>query len=149
MSIMNMAENIKQIHPNMVICYRTGEFYSAYGKDSYILSDIFNYKINKIQNNIPRCGFPKNAIKKVMSKLEEKKIDYMFLDVKNNYDVEEKMNNGNLNNYAKILEKSYRKVKTKHKIENIMDILKAQIDEPNFMDKLNKIEDIINENREI
>ena len=84
-----------------------------------------------------------------MSKLEEKKIDYMFLDVKNNYDVEEKMNNGNLNNYAKILEKSYRKVKTKHKIENIMDILKAQIDEPNFMDKLNKIEDIINENREI
>ena len=25
---------------------------------AYILSDIFNYKINKIQNNIPRCGFP-------------------------------------------------------------------------------------------
>lgn len=99
MSIINMAKNIKQVHPNMVICYKTGKFYSAYGKDSYILSYIFNYKINKIQNDIPRCGFPINATKRVMSKLEEKKIDYIFLDAKNNYDVEEKMNNGNLDCY--------------------------------------------------
>lgn len=145
MSIMNMAKNIKQIHPDSVICYRTGKFYSAYGKDCYILSDIFNYKINKIQNDIPRCGFPINATKRVMAKLEERKIDYIFLDVKNNYDIEEKISNGNLNKYTKVLEKSYKKVKTKSKIENIMDILKSQIDEPNFIDKLNKIEDIINE----
>ena len=80
-----------------------------------------------------------------MAKLEERKIDYIFLDVKNNYDIEEKISNGNLNKYTKVLEKSYKKVKTKSKIENIMDILKSQIDEPNFIDKLNKIEDIINE----
>ncbi len=40
-----------------------------------------------------------------MAKLEEKKIDYIFLDVKNNYDIEEKISNGNLNNYTKVLEK--------------------------------------------
>ena len=80
-----------------------------------------------------------------MAKLEEKKIDYIFLDVKNNYDIEEKISNGNLNKYTKVLEKSYKKVKTKNKIENIMDILKSQIEEPNFIDKLNKIEEIINE----
>ena len=57
MSIMNMAKEIKQIHPDSVICYRTGKFYSAYGKDCYILSDIFNYKINKIQNDVLNCSY--------------------------------------------------------------------------------------------
>ena len=115
MSVLNMAKNIKQIHPDSVICYRTGKFYSVYGKDSYILSNIFNYKIDKIQNDIPKCGFPINASKRVMAKMEEEKIDYIFLDVKNNYDVEEKNSNGNLNNYTKILEESYKKVKIRQK----------------------------------
>ena len=45
--------------------------------NSYILSNIFNYKINKIKNDIPRCGFPTNASKRVMAEMEEEKIDYI------------------------------------------------------------------------
>ena len=82
---------------------------------------------------------------KSYGKTRRKENRLYFLDVKNNYDIEEKISNGNLNKYTKVLEKSYKKVKTKNKIENIMDILKSQIEEPNFIDKLNKIEDIINE----
>ena len=141
-----MVKNIKEIHPKSVICYKTGGFYTVYGKDCYILSKIFNYKIKKVQNDIPKCGFPLNVKNKIMAKLEEKKIDYLFLDVRNNYDVENKMENNNLNNYDKILEESYKIVKTKQKVEDIMEALTLQIDNPNFIEKIRKIEDIINEN---
>ena len=38
MSVINMAKNIKQVHPNSVICYKVGAFYHCYGKDAYIIS---------------------------------------------------------------------------------------------------------------
>ena len=149
MSILNMAKNIKEVHPKAVICYKTGGFYTAYGKDCYILSKIFNYKIKKVQGDIPRCGFPKGSKNKVMAKIEEKKLDYIFIDVKNNYDVEDKLENGNLNNYDKILEEAFRTVKTMQKLEDVMESLGLQIDKPNFIDKLRRIEDIINEDWKI
>lgn len=146
MSIINMVKNIKEVHPKAVVCYRVGGFYSTFGKDSYIMSKVFNYRIKKVQNDIPKCGFPTNSKNKVMAKLEEKKVDYLFLDVKNNYDVEDKKENGNLNTYDELLEAAFKHVKTKQKLEDIIESLGLQVDKPNFIEKLRRIEDIINEN---
>ncbi|MBR3152954.1 MAG: hypothetical protein IKF52_05080 [Clostridia bacterium] len=48
MSTVNMAEKIKQIHPYKVLCFKSGSFYHCFGKDSYIVSYMFDYKIKTV-----------------------------------------------------------------------------------------------------
>ena len=94
-----MAKNIKDVHPDFIVCFKVGSFYHVYGKDSYIISYLFNYNIKEVKDNIYTVGFPKNVVAKVMSKLEREKINYLLIDTRNNYDVDEKSDNGNLNTY--------------------------------------------------
>ena len=35
MSVINMAKNIKEVHPNASVCYKVGAFVNCYGKDAY------------------------------------------------------------------------------------------------------------------
>ena len=79
-----MAEKYKRIHPTTIMMFKIGSFYHVYGKDSYIMSALFNYMIKPVGNNIT-CGFGTNAINKVKAKKEKKKIDYMLIDPRNNY----------------------------------------------------------------
>ena len=98
MSLINMVRNIKEIHPKTLLIFKVGAFCESYGKDSYILSYLFNYQIKpKGKDNISKIGFSKKAIPRVLSKLEEHKIDYLVIDVRNNYDVDDKFENRNLN----------------------------------------------------
>ena len=75
MSVVNMAKNIKEIHPNDLVIYKVGAFYNSYGKDAYILSYLFEYRIKEVELNISVAGFPKNAISKVIARLEREKIN--------------------------------------------------------------------------
>lgn len=68
MSVINMAKNIKDVHPDFIVCFKVGSFYHVYGKDSYIISYLFNYNIKEVKENIATVGFPKNVVVKVMSK---------------------------------------------------------------------------------
>ena len=72
MSIVNMARNMKEVHPNSILLFRRGTFYYSYGKDAQIISYFFNYQIKNAEKNIPTCGFPKNSIKKVMARVSVK-----------------------------------------------------------------------------
>lgn len=97
---MNMVKNIKEIHPKSLLLFKVGAFCEEYGKDSYIISFLFNYQVRQNgKNNISKVGFSKKAIPSVISKLEEQKIDYLLIDVRNNYYVDEKFENRNLNKY--------------------------------------------------
>lgn len=51
--------------------------------------------VNMAKDNIQTCGFPKNAIPKIMSKLEQKKINFIIVDTRNNYEVDEEDYNKN------------------------------------------------------
>ena len=57
MSVTNIVKNIKQIHPEYVALIKIGKFYYSYGKDAYIISYIFNYKIKKVEENVCVCAF--------------------------------------------------------------------------------------------
>lgn len=61
MGIINIIQNVKEIHKNYVTLVKIGNFYNCYGKDSYIISYLFNYKISLITNSIYMCAFPKSA----------------------------------------------------------------------------------------
>ena len=132
MKVVNIVKAIKQIHPEYIVLIKIGKFYYSYSKDAYIVSYIFNYKLNKI-----------------MAKLEENKINYIVIDRRNNYEVDEKINNGNLNKYNFYLEKSKRYINQKNRIEEIYNYLVYNIEKNENNKLIKEIESLINERRKI
>lgn len=120
MSIINIVKNIKQVHPEHIILIKIGKFYYSYSKDAYIISYIFRYKLKNIEENIKVCAFPVFILNKIMAKLEENKINYIIIDRRNNYEVDEKSDNGNLNKYNLYLEKSKKYIKFSTQIDDIL-----------------------------
>ena len=45
MGIVNVILNIKKIHPKDIAIIKIGNFYYVYGKDAFIISYIFKYKL--------------------------------------------------------------------------------------------------------
>ena len=144
-----MAKEIKKVHSEFVILYKVGAFIQCFGKDAYIMCYIFDYNIQNTKEDVPSCGFPKKAISKITAKLERKKINYILIDTRNNYDVDEKSENGNLNTYNEVLEKAQKYVKIRQKINKINEALIKQIEHENIMDKIKKVEEIVYEGRKI
>lgn len=149
MGVVNMSKEIKKIHSEFVILYKVGSFIQCFGKDAYIMCYIFDYNIQNTKEDIPTCGFPKKSISKIIAKLEHKKINYLIIDTRNNYDVDEKSENGNLNTYNEIIEKAQRYVKLRRKINKISETLIKEIEHENIIEKIKKIEEITYESRKI
>lgn len=149
MGLIAEAKRIKEVHPNYLILYKSGAFYKAFGKDAYLLSMLLDYDIRIVNNNVAMCGFPLKSNFKVRAKIEDKEINYMIIDPRNNYDVEIKEDFGNLNEYEIQFEKAYSQNKRKKKISHISEELTLLIESPNFKETVRKIEDILDEAREI
>lgn len=140
-SIITIVKEVKNIHPEYIVFIRTGEFYRIYGKDAYIISNLFEYKIKKEQD-IMTCGFPSKSLKKVEARLEQKKINYLLLDSKDNYRVNEKIDFKNLNTYDKQYTISKIYVNNQIRIERIYDILMQNARQEELKFVLKEIEDI-------
>ena len=65
-----MIKGIKQIHSKDIVLVKIGKFYYCYGKDAYMISYFFDYKLNLVENSIYSCGFPSQSLSKVIAKLE-------------------------------------------------------------------------------
>ena len=149
MGLIAEAKRIKEIHPNYIIMYKSGGFYKAFGKDAYILSYLCGYQINIVSNNVATCGFPVNSIYKVRVRIEEKNINYMVVDPRNNYGIDVNEDFKNLNTYVEQFEKAYTVAKCKRKIKNISEELTMLIEKPNFKEIIRKVEDILSETGKI
>lgn len=143
--IINVVKNIKVIHPKDVLLVKIGNFYHAYGRDSYILSYFFGYKVITIEEKISSCGFALQSLNKVIAKLEEKRINYIVVDRRNNYDIDLVFDFGNLNTYDEYYNKSKVFVNYKKRIDNIYNFLSANVQHENFREILQKMEEVINE----
>ena len=64
MGVLNMAKNLKQIHPDFVICYKVGKFYNSFGKDACIISYLFEYSTRTLEQNIIRDRLPQKCTSK-------------------------------------------------------------------------------------
>ena len=138
-----MAINMKQIENEAILCFKSGSFYHCYGKDSYIISYLFGYKINTVNGNIPTCGFPVNSLNRIMAKLEQNKIDYLVIEPRRNYDVEEKMEFKNLNTYNEVYEKAHEYIRVANRINEIAQTLKDNIGKEETIEKIRKVEEIV------
>ena len=48
MSILNIVKTAKEVHKNDIILVKIGKFYQVYGKDAYVISYFFEYKLKKV-----------------------------------------------------------------------------------------------------
>lgn len=144
MSVINIVKNAKEEFKEYVIMIKIGKFYNCYGRDAYIISYLFDYKI-RIIDDVYICAFPESAYNKVIANLEQKKINYIVLDKRNNYDEDSKSDNGNLNTYNEIYAKAKQKISLKMRVEKIYRYLLECKDENTVF----KMECIINERRKI
>lgn len=142
MSIVTIIQEAKQIHPDYVIMTKVGKFYKVYGKDAYILSYLLQYKV-KTEGKFMSLGFPDHSLKKVQSVLENRKINYLVLDSRTNYSIDEKQEFNNLNKYKEVYEKSKTYVNNQNRIERIYDYLMSEAYDDELKIKLAKIEEII------
>ena len=149
MSIVNMAKTIKEVHPDYVIIYKVGEFYNCYNKDAYMLSYLMDYSIRAVSKNNYVTGFPKNSLSKVKAKLENRKINYLCLDPRNNYYEDEKSDNGNLNKYSEVFPNANEYVKKERAIEAISGELEEKINDSEFWNIITEIKGTINERGKI
>ena len=79
MSVITVIKNIKQIHKEDIVFVKLGKFYYCYGKDAYIISYLFKYKLSLVENRVYSCGFPSQSLNKVLAMLENRKINYVLL----------------------------------------------------------------------
>ena len=146
MGIITIVENVKKIHKEFITIIKIGNFYYCYGRDAYIVSYLFRYKMNLTKENIYFCSFPQNAINKVIAKLENIKINYLILDRRNNYELDEKCNYKNLNCYNKYYEKAKENISSIMRIEKIYHELEKNKDDKEL---INQVEKVIYERRKI
>ena len=139
MGVLNIVRTVKNIYKEYVVLVKIGKFYYCYGRDSYIISYLTNYKINLLDDNTYSCSFSTNAYNKVISILEDKKINYLILDRRNDYEEDEKYNNKNLNNYLKYYEKAKEEISTKMRIEKIYKYLNEHLLDKEIITEVEKI----------
>lgn len=95
------------------------------------------------------CAFPKDKLNKIIATLENKKINYLVLDRKNDYRVDEECNNKNLNRYSENLEKAIKYVKRKNQIDKIYNRLLKDIGKDEIEETIISIKKVINERRKV
>lgn len=149
MGMVEMSKRLKDVHPNFLILYKSGTFYKTFGKDAYIIGAMFDYNVHIVNQNIPTCGFPMSAEKRVRTKLEENKINYKIVDPRNEYSVDVSEDYKNLNEYENELKKDFTLIKYKKIINRITEELTMNMNKPDFKDIIRKIEDILDETGKI
>ena len=143
MSIENSMRLIKKVHPTSVILVRIGNFYRVYGKDAYILSYFFDYKIE--QKKDKTCGFPLSSLNKVIVELEIQKIDYIIVDRKDNYEVIEKQEFKKENTYETVYSLAVLEINLRNRINNLNEYLINNIHNKEMIDKIKKLEELVYE----
>ncbi len=145
MSVLTIIKEVKEIHPEVVVLVKIGKFYNVYLKDAYIISYLFGYKLRDMEKDVKSAGFPEVSLKRVIATLENKKIDYMILDRRNNYDADGKFENGNLNKYNEIYNKAKKHFNILARIENISNYLHNNMNKKETLNILKRMEQIIYE----
>lgn len=82
MSYSKMIELLQNKDKGIIILINSGAFYIARGKDAVLLHNILELKVNCMETEICKVGFPKNALEKYTRLIQEKGYSYIVY----NYD---------------------------------------------------------------
>ena len=93
-----------------------------------------------------KSEFCDKLISNIENYVDINKLNYLIIDKRNNYEVDEKSDNGNLNKYNYFLQKSKKYINQKNIIEKIYNYLISNIEDKEL---IIDIERIINERRKV
>ena len=66
-----------------IVLVKIGGFYTARGKDAILLNEIVGLKVNCMETEVCKVGFPIIALNKYCKLIEEKKYSYIVFDYNN------------------------------------------------------------------
>lgn len=130
MKLIDIYNSLKDDYLDAVVLLKSGNFYITYNNDALILNYLLHYK--KINDKV---GFPLRALPAVEKKLNEKNINYIIADEKENI----KPNN----NYYMYLQKANNNLIIDNMCASLLSKIKNKVAE-NF-DNYNRIKEYIDE----
>lgn len=145
MGIINIVRTIKELHKEDIVMIRVGKFLNVYGKDAVIISYMYNYQIKKVEGNVNCCGFPEVALNKVISRLEDKYINYKVIDRSNEYNIELEEDYKKKNKYNEIYNIANRYITKRNKVNEIYGYLIENLTSDEINSKIEEIEKIVYE----
>lgn len=83
MSFSKMIELLQNKNKGNIILINSGAFYIARGKDAVLLHNILDLKVNCMEIEICKVGFPKNSLEKYTKLIQEKGYSYIVYNYDN------------------------------------------------------------------
>lgn len=81
MSFGKMVELLQQKDNGKIILVNSGSFYIARGKDAVLLHNILNLKVNCMEAEICKIGFPLNSLNKYTQLIEQEQYSYIVYNL--------------------------------------------------------------------
>ena len=83
MSFGKMVELLQRKDKGKIILVNSGNFYIARGKDAVLLHNILNLKVNCMEAEICKVGFPLNSLDKYTKLIEQEQYPYIVYNYDN------------------------------------------------------------------
>lgn len=83
MSFGKMVELLQQKDNGKIILVNSGSFYIARGRDAVLLHNILNLKVNCMETEICKIGFPLNSLDKYTQLIEQEQYSYIVYNFDN------------------------------------------------------------------
>ncbi len=149
-NIRDMETEYHEKYPNSILLVLSGNFYNVYGKDTYLLCYIFKFKlINKLYKTIedkdiyiPKTGFPRGNLDKILVELEDKKINYV-IKVKDKSDIFKDFKK--LNTYKRRYESAEKYCMDKIKLDELLHKCDEFCGKKDFANIISKMHNYIKE----
>ena len=117
--------NLKEQDSNYVYIFKSGMFYIFIDEDATKISEIFGFKLVKLNDKISKCGFPTSRLDYYIDKMQTRGIKFKIID----------------EDYSKI--ENYTDYMNNNKLKEIVNkIIKINLDEISFRQAYEILEDV-------
>ena len=124
-------EELKDKDSEKIYIFKSGMFYICLEEDAKKISEIFGFKIAKLNENTIKAGFPISRLEYYINQLESRKIIFEIVD--NNYSKIENYEDYMNNNKLKSIVKEIRRVDLNNlsfrKVYDIVEKIKREVEE--------------------
>lgn len=119
-------KNLKQNNPQKIYLFKSGMFYISLQEDAERLSNIFGFKITRLNEEVTKVGFPQNRLDYYSAKLNAMdNVEFEIVD----------------SNYGQV--KNYNDYLNNNKLKTITDsILKLDLDNTSFRQAYDILSDL-------
>ena len=76
--------DLKKANNKKIYLFKSGIFYIALAEDAKIISELFNFKITNLNDEVTKCGFPETKLEYYTCLLQQNNIEFEIIDIRYN-----------------------------------------------------------------